>query len=295
MGFEAKILADSISPENYRLTTFELCYPRIIHAEVMTHRVCSRNTASSRAIPVDKLINSVLTNPYIPERWGKNQKGMQAFEVVDSENAERAKVIWLKSRDEAVENARLLLKEGIHKQNVNRILEPYQWHTCIISATEWNNFFKLRDHADAQPEIVTLAKMMRVVYKSSTPKKLNYDEWHLPLIDESDKDLTLEQKIKVSVGRVCRVSYVNHHGIRDYNDDIRLHDSLVANCHFSPTEHIARPARVDDIIADIQKRGYCVNAEQLGNDGGALPIGNFTGWVQYRKTIPGESGSDFVI
>jgi hypothetical protein len=168
--------------------------------------------------------------------------------------------------------------QGIHKQTVNRILEPYQWYTCIISATEWKNFFKLRDHHAAHPDIAKIAKMMRDAYKESIPHEVGYDDWHLPLIDEKDKDLPLDQKVKVSVGRVCRVSYVNHHGIRDYNDDIRLHDMLVENCHFSPTEHIAKPMTKEQLT--YYQHGMC---------------GNFKGWIQYRKTIPQEDGNDFDI
>jgi thymidylate synthase ThyX len=80
----AKIIADSISESEYgdRITTFELEYPRFIHGELMTHRLFSRNAASSRAIPINKMMDQVLTAPAMPVEWGLNKSGMQAEEML---------------------------------------------------------------------------------------------------------------------------------------------------------------------------------------------------------------------
>lgn len=140
MKTQAKIIRDSIAPNGIRLTSLECVYPRIIHAEVMTHRVFSRNAASSRAIPVQKMIRMVQENPYVPSSWGTNQKGMQAGEDLDERDASKARDTWLHARDAAVSYAEKLLDVGVHKQLTNRLLEPFLWYTCLITATEWNNW-----------------------------------------------------------------------------------------------------------------------------------------------------------
>ena len=137
----AKILCDSVTPAGHRLTTFEGVYPRIVLAEVNTHRVFTRSSASSRAIPVEKMIRRALEEPYVPTHWGKNQKGMQADEDVDPDTARAAVETWLRIRDGVVEGVKDLLGLGIHKQIANRWLEPAQWHPTLITATEWGNFF----------------------------------------------------------------------------------------------------------------------------------------------------------
>lgn len=242
MEHQARILADSLSPDGARLVTFELTYPRIIHAEMMTHRVFSRNAASSRAIPVEKMIRLVNENPYIPSSWGKNQKGMQAGEDLPQEAAEQATQEWLKARDLAVGQAQKLLDLGLHKQLTNRLLEPFQWYTALFTGSEWDNFFHLRCHKDAHPDIRMLAEKMRDEFTSSTPKALDYNEWHMPLIFDDDYDdailenptnpLAVQEKLcKISVGRCARVSYLTHDGKRDHSKDIELYDRLFVGGH----------------------------------------------------------------
>jgi thymidylate synthase ThyX len=268
MAFAAKILADSLAPSGKRLTTFEVTYPRCIHSEIMTHRMLSKNAASSRAIPSEKLIARVMEDPFIPETWGKNQKGMQADVELTREEQARALDEWLTARNSAVGHARNLLALGLHKQIVNRIIEPFMWITIIVSATEWSNFFGLRVHPDAEPHFQKIARMMLVLYNESTPNKLDEGEWHVPLISNEDRiDLGGIDLAKVSVGRCARVSYLTHDGRRDFYEDIALHDRLMnANPgHWSPFEHVA----------------------QAGVDPN-LRSGNFTGWRQYRKTFGHE-------
>lgn len=187
MSFAAKILADSLSPDGVRLTTFQTTFPRSILAEFNTHRMFSRNSASSRAIPVEKMIKMVMENPYVPPSWGKNQKGMQADTSFDhADDISFCEENWLHTRDLAVQKTKLLLDRGVHKQLTNRLLEPFMWHTCIVTATEWSNFFHLRNHKDAHPDIQIIARMMQELYESSEPKKLDYGEWHLPLVTNEE-------------------------------------------------------------------------------------------------------------
>lgn len=193
MSIKATIIADSINPKGCRLTTYILEYPRFIHAEVMTHRVFSRNAASSRALPIEKMIQEVMENPAMPIWWGKNQSGMQAKEELDdvrplivhddnsvSTNRSLVKTKWLEARDSAIEYVKSMNALGLHKQITNRLLEPWFNIRVILSGTEFENFFALRAHPDAQPEIQELARKMLEEYNKSRPKKLAAGEWHIP-------------------------------------------------------------------------------------------------------------------
>jgi len=295
MAHSAKILLDSISPDGVRLTTMEACFPRIVLAEFNTHRWFSRNSASSRAIPVAKMIRMVQDNPYIPTHWGKNQKGMQAEQEVDAQTALLAISDWNTARDYAVHVATHLLELGIHKQITNRLLEPFMFHTVIVTATEWDNYFHLRCHPAAHPDIRKVAELMRDALAASVPKEQNYGAWHLPLIDPAEVDETVglgmsldesrKMLCKISVGRCARVSYLTHDGKRDLQADINLCDALLKNGHMSPFEHVARPIESNDLFKDY------VSAPSTGGARTEKDYfsGNFRGWVQYRKTIPGEA------
>jgi thymidylate synthase ThyX len=267
MTIEAKMIADSVSDEGARLTTFALRYPRFIHAEFMTHRMFSRNASSSRAIPVDKIISQIEHGPSMPVYWGKNQKGMQARAELNHDDAVRAQEIWLAARDKAVEHARQLVDLGVHKQLANRILEPWSHISVVVTATEWANFFMLRCHPDAQPEIRVLAEQMRDIYYSNIPREMGLEDWHLPFISEKERaEYTKNDIIKASVARCARVSYLTHDNeLPKLENDVRLHDTLASSRHMSPFEHQGFP---------------------MSNPWGRN--GNFVGWWQYRKSLPGE-------
>ena len=259
--YEAKILLDSLGPSGKRLTTWQLTYPRFVHSEFNTHRLFSRNAASSRAIPTKKLIEMIKTDPAKPVWWGKNQSGMQAKEELDPSTRVLATDAWLAARDSAVEHAQKLLDLGVHKQIVNRVLEPWMFITVIMTATELDNWFRLRAHEDAQPEIAKLAHMMQFVMSDSIPEKLETGQWHIPFLSAEDFSLSHAQQLAVSVARCARVSYLTHDGKRDIDADLKLHDKLMDSGHWSPFEHVAqateKPSR----------------------------IGNFFGWKQYRSIV----------
>lgn len=262
---QVKIIADSISPSGVRLTTMQLKYQRFFHSEVMTHRVFSRNASSSRAIPVAKVLEQVRNDPATPVEWGKNQAGMQARENFTSlDDVHKCQTLWLDAATQVAGIAEEMARFGLHKQIVNRILEPFQYIHVVVTSTEWDNFFALRDHPDAQPEIRELAKLMKEAYNASKPKKLLIGQWHLPYITEDDRHLPINDQKKVSAARCCRVSYVKHDGFRaEVQEDIILHDKLVtANPpHMSPVEHQAQ----------------CSEGDEWS--------GNFKQWKQYRKEI----------
>lgn len=265
MAYSARILADSLGPTNIRLTTFEITYPRFVHSELMTHREFSRNTSSSRAIPIEKMIGRVLEDPVLPVWWGKNQSGMAARAELDAIDQSICRTQWLRARDYAVEMAQRLSFLGLHKQIVNRILEPWMWITALVSSTNYENFFFLRCHEDAQPEIRHIADMMREVYRREAPRRLAAGEWHLPLTTEADLErVPIDDLKKIAVGRCARVSYLTHDGKRDPGADLKLHDRLIASGHWSPFEHVAMA------LADETRSG------------------NFTGFRQYRKCFAEE-------
>jgi thymidylate synthase ThyX len=324
MSIKAEIIADSINPKDYRLTTFILEYPRFVHAELMTHRVFSKNAASSRAIPIEKMIQQVVDNPAMPVWWGKNQGGMQAKEELDDiikdqevynvrdcfgnirhefpylkiSKKQKAKEYWLSARDTAIRYVQELEKLGLHKQISNRILEPWFNIRIILSGTEFENFFALRYHPDAQPEIKALAELMLEEYNKSEPKSLEFGDWHIPFGDKIDEfrlwtvcglessdmeeaagDLSSivsinkilsEARRKISVARCARISYFNFEGKDDYEADIKLCDRLFGSIprHLSPTEHVAQ----------------CLDSDER--------IGNFTGFKQYRYFFKGQNLGD---
>lgn len=273
--YDVKIVLDSISPEGKRIITYQLTYPRYIHAELMTHRVFSRNASSSRAIPAAKLIENSLKNPVYPIRWGKNQAGMQAaMEDLSDDDAIAAKEIWDEMMIACANGVRALSELGLHKQWANRPLEWFGTISVVLTTTEDENWFELRDHKDAQPEIQHLAKMMRIAKDASNPEELEYGQWHLPYITEKEKsDCFLTESLKMSVARCARVSYLTHDGqTPDKEKDLALYDRLVGSVplHASPTEHQATP----------YDRHVHYPHEQ----------GNFRGWTQHRKLIEKDFG-----
>lgn len=276
MGFDVKILADSVNEAGNRLTTFELTYPRFVHAQLMTHRLFSRNAASSRAIPTKRLLERIEDDPAMPLHWGRNQRGMQAREELDAHTRNHAEDLWILARDSAVHYAREMATLGVHKQIVNRLVEPWMFITVIVSATEFDNWYHLRTE-DAQPEIAWVAGEMAKQAEESEPEILLPGDWHLPLVETRDwmSDLFVEryelpeddpmmELVKISTARCARVSYLTHDGKRDIEADIALHDRLRASGHWSPFEHAAMAMATD------------------------YRYGNFFGFKQYRKFFTDE-------
>lgn len=242
----AKVILDSISSHGIRLPSVQCRYPKVIHGEVMTHRVFSRNASSSRAIPVERLIQDVIDDPYVPAHWGRNQRGMQAYEELQGAERQAAIDEWMFALEDAVKRARNLASIGAAKQIVNRIIEPYCHINTLITSTEWANFFALRCHPMAQPEMRMLAEAIRDALAASTPKLLGQGGWHLPYFDVSREVDMLPTRSewddtpwdewftglaqKVSVARCARLSYMTHDGRRpDVLEDLALYDRLVGD------------------------------------------------------------------
>jgi hypothetical protein len=305
MTISAKVIADSISA-GIRITTYELEYPRFIHAEFLTHRLFSRNAASSRAIPVKKQIELVKENPAMPIHWGMNEPGMSASEecneyvatpfpwtegktgsreywIIDGLRRDEA---WLAARDRAVEVAEAFANAGYHKQIVNRILEPFSHIKVVLTSTEFDNFWWLRNHPDAQPEIHELAKQMLKALGESEPVLLKQGDWHLPyyndgywrLTNHDRMDRELEEAIAISASCCAQVSY------RRLDDSpekaMNIYKRLVESkpVHASPFEHQATPMK-NRAMGHIEP-GY-THQDVYGYNWSA----NFRGWIQNRQLI----------
>lgn len=311
---KAEIIADSISSQGHRLTTYVLTFPRIVLAEFNTHRMLSRNSASSRAIPFKKMLDMVQSNPFIPIRWMKDHSGMQGTEYIENGYVQSDIIKeWLQARDYAVEQATKLSNLGLTKQIVNRVLEPFMWHTVIVTASEWENFFALRAHPAAEIHIADLAEKMLVAYNESTPKKLKEGDWHIPFGDKFDQerlsDLVAQEmkkngkgntrevlnliKVKIATARCARVSYMNFEGKDDYEADIALFDRLSSSGHFSPFEHCARVmSNMEYFVLSSRPMGTFTENEEEELVKLSGWSGNFRGFVQFRKTLLNENQKD---
>lgn len=270
-GYSAEVILDSVSPAGARVTTMVWRYPRYIHAEVMTYRMLSRNTSSSRAIPVERMIQQVLREPAGPVWWGKNQRGMQAREELQGWRKAAAKQLWYGGRYSACLEAYINSRLGLHKQVTNRGLEKWMYITAIITASPvaWENLFRQRVHPDAQPEFQHVARLAQVCYSTSIATERTL---HAPLM-RSEDELELRSIVgtprvelikRVSTARAARVSYLTHNGRRDIAEDLRLYGDLstAQPPHTSPFEHVL-----------------------MAHEDPAHRCGNIFGWTQHREEV----------
>lgn len=293
MTISAKILLDS-RHAGVRLTTMELRYPRFIHSEFMTHRAFSRNASSSRAIPVRKALAAIKEDPVVPVSWGVNRPGMQAHTELTGWRRALAKFGWNFGRATARLSTQIMLAAGAHKQVANRRCEVDSHITVLVTGTSsaYANFFALRYHPAAQPEMQELAARVYEALCMSVPTFLSYNTWHLPFIKDTDSivlapkathDTPLTELLcRVSAARCARVSYLNHDGTEpSVEKDLELFERLAGSVpmHASPTEHQACP---DRWLPDRK----CWASPHLH--------GNLVGWIQYRKTLPNEFVSEFM-
>ena len=294
---KVELIKDSIA-NSIRIPTFILEYPRIIHSEFLKHRVLTNNAASSRAIPTKAIIQNIRDNPAEIVWWGKNMSGMQAKEELTGWQLKLAKLFHALGRESSILEARLKNWVGLHKQIANRCLEPYQNIRTVTTGTEWNNFFALRDHPDAQPEFAALARMMKEAMDASTPTVLQPGEWHIPYVDSyraedgvvvyfatPEQPLTLEEALMVSASMAAQESY------RKSDPSLEKAKKIFAQlveskpCHASPVEHQAMAMNeypnMYHLHPDMWEAGVTHMTKQ-----GELYSGNFRGWIQHRQLIP---------
>lgn len=293
-GIAARVLCDSISPKGSRMTTLETEYPRFILAEINTHRMLSKNSASSRAIPTKQMHQHLVAEPV---SWGVNKSGMQAATELEGAALTLVKAIWNRAKEAAIQYSNQLAEIGLHKQITNRVTEPWMMMKTVISGTEWANLFFLRDHEAAQPEFRELAHLMQQVMLNSTPQELQPGEWHLPYIqlcrdklgmmhyqDANGQELSLRQARMVSASCCAQVSYRKNNDTIEKAEQIyhQLIESIPA--HASPVEHQATPMPPAGLDSPFSIAG-CTHVDRYGYRWS----GNLREWEQFRKLIPNEA------
>lgn len=299
MDITATVVLDSVSNAGVRLATIEAVHPRFILAEVNTHRHLTRNGASSRAIMFERMVEAIRAGFARPLRWLMNKPGMVATEPMDDVLAGECDAIWLDAMEDAIKHAMRLNARGASKQYVNRLLEPWMMQKTLLSSTRWANFFKLRDEPTAQPEFQELARAMKAALAQSKPvlRHLHhvYDaDWHLPYVQVGElkhvQDLldkgkatapfealasTYSPEVRtmmgMSVARCCRVTTQMLDGSKpSVEKDMKLVAKLMVDpLHASPFEHVAAPLQTNRSVPSV--------------------TGNFHGWAQLRKMLPGEA------
>jgi thymidylate synthase ThyX len=316
--FHLEIVADSKNPQNDRITTFKLTYPRIIHAELMTHRMFSRNAASSRAVPAKKMIQMVRDNMFIPLAFQKEHKGMQGSEYFEGDQLKKAIQLWCDAAESALEHSEKMRVFGITKQLTNRVLEPYQYYQVLVTATEWENFFKLRcpqyeyylgnkligtyrsekdlaknksihkpwtslqkaENSTSQAEIhiQAIAELMWDAYNESIPKELKAGEWHIPFGD----NLTDLHLLPYELAPAATT--------QEFVQKLKV-KIATARCARISYETLGDNPKID-YEADLKlhdilvKNGHASPLEHCAlatNDSNWY--GNFKGWNQYRKIL----------
>lgn len=314
----ATIIADSKNEFGDRITTMLLRFPRIVLAEFNTHRVLSKNSASSRAIPFKRMVKMVETEPFIPIKWMKEHTGMQGKEYFTDEEVETYGLLedHLTARDNAVAIASRQHEKKLSKQICNRYLEPFMYHTVLVTGTEWENFFALRAHPDAEIHIADLAEKMLFAYNASYPTLLKAGEWHIPYGDKFDMErldkkivadnniadfsrahpmiggntsVTDLYKLRIATARCARTSYMNHEGKDDYDADIRLHDDLLVSepLHASPAEHCAQTMSKEE--RKLYKKVYEGEEGKIKERGWCR---NYRGFKQYRVMLKNDTATD---
>lgn len=296
---QAQVILASTAAYSPPIYTIRGRLPRCIWPEVLTHRKFGRNARSSRAVPVERMLEEVRTDPFMPWHWGKNQRGMQAgedhnepvlFGPHKTNDACSRGEAWMVASWQAAKNAQAFMNAGYHKQIVNRLLEPFMWIDVLITATDWDNFLWLRDHSDAEPHLQDWARLAGQAIETAEVQELEPGQWHTPYVEAADFHSlegefndgrtpieTLAQR--VSSARCARISYTPFNTDKaDIAADLDLYDKLMGadRLHASPTEHQATPDRMDPDYPNCNQW----EASHLH--------GNLDGWIQFRKTIAGE-------
>lgn len=275
---DAKVVTDSVNEWGNRLTTLQVVCHRFVLAEFNTHRVFSRNSASSRAIPVEKQLERIMYDPARPLEWPAEQPGMQGGAELVGQDLEDAQYLWDQAGAFVCGLVDMYLLEHpdksgrLHKSLINRLLEPFMWHTICVSSTEWDNYFLQRCSPLAQPEIRAASERMQSVMAESVPTELGEDQWHLPYVNEEDIVECDERGLDVrhvSAARCARTSYLTQEGTRDLAEDVKLFERLAnpgeGPPHASPLEHVATPRVDTDYEHEV--------------------LGNFEGWHQLRHEV----------
>ena len=302
MGYKAEVILKSVGPNNIELMTVFARYPRMVHADIMTHRMFSRNAKSSRAKPIRQYVKEVWSDPAEPAYWGAARKGMQAgAEEIRFKGA--AQLLWRSLRAVELGGALLFDKMGLHKQVPNRRLESDLYIDTLITGTRpaWSNFYALRSgvfDGAADPSLQVIARMIARADRDTPAQKLKAGEWHLPYVSKEDRDsiiskypqcdafinqFAVNELCRVSAARCARLSYFSFNTGKKstVEEDLVLFEKLINSGlpHASALEHQAEALHEmddPDFDLDVYREG-----------------GNLVGWRQFRKTLPNEMQSKF--
>ena len=287
----------SINHTGQRIDTLVCSYPRAIHAQLLTHRVFSKNSSSTRAIPLQKAIDQLDADPaeYI---WTQNQAGMQGELITDDKMLHAVNDRFRKAKEDAVFHAHKLLELGVHKQNAGRLLEPFQNIRIVLTSTEWDNWDWLRDDPAAQGEIAELARKIKAARDAAEPMELNAGEWHVPFVDRVAPNqmryyspidhsvLTVEEAKLVSMSVCAQTSYRN----ADYSltKAKEMYEKLTGSkkMHASPFEHQAMGTGLIN-VPDLQPDLWPVGITHMDREGHYWS-GNFKGFIQHRQLLKGH-------
>ena len=310
-SIKATVICDSISEKGIRLTTFEIEYPRIVMSEFNTHRSVSKNSSSSRAIPVSKMLEHTKNINLKPVYFGSKKSGMQAGDELVGNDLINAKLFWEAALFDAITWATELDELGVAKEVCNRLVEPFQLVKVVCTATDWDNFFNLRLHPDSDPNICMLAYKMYEAMQESEPIELKAGEWHLPFVnvgwngkgemcyaDDDFNFVELEQAIKLSAASCASVSYRTEGMTLEKAD--KIFDMLIKAevVHSSPFEHLATPVKPK--FNELGKVRVNCSEPQSWEEGithmnkqGELCSGNLRGFIQYRHLLPNNTNWKF--
>ena len=310
-SIKATVICDSISEQGVRLTTFEIEYPRIVMSEFNTMRAISKNSSSSRAIPVSKMLEHTKSINLKPIYFGSKKSGMQAGDELQGDALEKVKLLWEEALDYASYYSETLDRLGVAKEVCNRLVEPFQLVKVVCTATDWENFFNLRLHPDSDPNICMLAYKMYQAMQESEPYLLYDGEYHTPYVkalrdetgslfyyDNDDNYLTLTDAIKISAASCASVSYRTEGMTLEKAD--KIFDMLIKAevVHSSPLEHCATPVKPK--FNELGKVRVNYSEPQSWEDGvthmnkqGELCSGNLRGFIQYRHLLPNNTSWSF--
>ncbi len=280
----AKVIKDSIGDTPYptyntRLITLEIEYPKFLQAQLNTHRNAAKNAASSRAMPM----KVAMENLFVPTVVGKNKPGMVATEYLEGIELESFQKDWIDLKDYVYSWALdMANKYSVHKQTINRVLEPFMMSKGVFTATfkYWKHVIGLRKHLDAQPEFYELADLIEKAIYASEPQRLKQGQWHLPYVDSveaGEKDVN----IKVSASCIAQVSY------RKLDDSLEkalsifdklnlISDDPDNHPHISPVQH----------VSVFYPNKYSFNEDVLGGTHSDKPYyAEFVNYIQCSKFI----------
>lgn len=317
-GGYAEVIQHSVSPEGKEIITFSVKYGLIVHSEWIRHRLLSNSVKSNRAVSMKQIRKEVIEDPYVPIKFGGQQAGMVAIDEDQFGYAKVCRWLWKNSRWGAVGVHWLFEKLKLHKEITNRILNPWQWVRSTTTATDYDNFYKLRLHKDAQKDINVIAKAMHEALQLSEPMLINAGEYHVPYVsrrrtgngeleyyDSDGTQLNTQQAIEASCARCARSSYDNHDGTKAsyFNratakgrSDQEIYQDLINSdpVHGSCGEHQATPL----VVAYKNKKPiYPAGMTHVSVEDGILTTkywsGNLLGFIQHRQTTKGHVCWDY--